>query len=341
MKYAVAVEIQPGSTSIESFSRDLVEMSLGNLARVDPGSLKIASLTKGPTNQAMRCINYGVPILDAKAKDPMGVDGAFNLEKVSKDDPEFGKALVEGIEWLVISCTVVDMFPKLAHMVQAEGNTEAQTQRHEHELQVLLRIHNEAVDMQRGSGTIDWDSIMRSVCKSKPPCKSYVAQLCKFVEACSGGDGGVQLEELAKFHKLHCENSTALKGEMYQALANLDVGITTPCVLFRGAMAKTCFLSTLPVSVVKGCGGAITKNLVKEAEVDLRQCRGALAELAKQSINFLDHEVSQVLGRLYARMVRLVIKSKLSEFNNMWEICHEFYKDLAAAAETDEVQTKI
>jgi hypothetical protein len=82
VKDAIAVEIPPADTEIETFNKKLVANSQGLLAPIEPGSLKIASLTKGHTTQMLRCIHYGVDIADEAARSLMGIDGKFNVEKI-------------------------------------------------------------------------------------------------------------------------------------------------------------------------------------------------------------------------------------------------------------------
>ena len=83
-------------------------------------------------------------------------------------NPLFGKAVEEGIDWLELHWKVGKKLPRFIEMVVAEGNTGAQLQRVEHELQVLLRIHKELLKMKR-EDNVDKDKLLRSVVRSKPP----------------------------------------------------------------------------------------------------------------------------------------------------------------------------
>ena len=194
-----------------------VANSGGLLAPVEQGSLKAASLTKGHTNQVLRCVHYGVET----EYDILAVDGKMNKEKVAQTDVEFGRAVDEGLEWLILGPVIEEKWPTLIQMVQSEGNATAQLQRHEHEIQVMGRIFNEASTHQSVLGIVNWDHIMRSVVRSKPPCKDYAHQLCKFVEYCSGGVDGALLFDLQSFHRMHCATTRALRGDMWGGVSQL------------------------------------------------------------------------------------------------------------------------
>ena len=180
---ALASEVRPNDTTPEEVNNTLVSVAGGLLPSVDPGSLKVCSLTKGHTNQGLRCAWYGVKCTHAS----LSVDGRMSKDKIAQADEAFGDAINNGLHWLVLSWRVEAEWPEFIEMCMQEGNASAQMQRDEHELQVLLRIHKLAKEYQEQGRDIDWDYIMKLVVRSKPPCRDYVAQLCKYIEHVAGG----------------------------------------------------------------------------------------------------------------------------------------------------------
>ena len=125
---AVCVEIEP--TKLDTaflFNQKLVQASGGLLPEMQKYHLKYLSVSASHTNAGLRVINAGL-------------HSTLTAEKVGAD-PEFRKALQEGLRWRILSHEVCSEFPQLPRLLQAAGNTSSQIARGEHELQILRRIN--------------------------------------------------------------------------------------------------------------------------------------------------------------------------------------------------------
>ena len=319
----------------------MVEQSGGLLASPEPSTLTSLSLCKGHLNQLMRCIFYAVPT----TKDALAVDGKMNLDKIRSKDALFGKAVEEGIEWLELHWKVGKKWPKFIEMVVAEGNTGAQLQRVEHELQVLLRIHNALLKMIR-EDNVDKDKLLRSVVRSKPPCKDYVHILLKFVELCGGGENGQFLQELCRFQKMHCNTKVVLKADFWQAVYSLEFGAGTPCILFRIALCKAALqcpdqyvkngtAKWITEANVKMCGSDNMKTKIRDAEGVLSACR----QIAKETMEHADvavgdKDLMKLFGRLDVRMA-LMILGKVKIYSKPEQIGQAFFDELLDMVDLD------
>ena len=96
--------------------------------------------------------------------------------------------------------------------------------------QVLLKIHSLAAKAEQEGSIPDWSRIQRAVCRSKPPCKGMVQELCFFAQKNAGGQSGWALHHLADTYR-----STALgtanrqvEGALFEALAQAEVEPPVP-----------------------------------------------------------------------------------------------------------------
>ena len=69
------------------------------------------------------------------------MNGTTNLGEITKKDPQFGKAVEQGIDWLELHWSVRKWWPQFIVTITAEENRPAQLQRSERDLQVLLHMH--------------------------------------------------------------------------------------------------------------------------------------------------------------------------------------------------------
>ena len=227
---AVCIEEAPQSKTIRDFNADLAVGS-GRLPAPLPEDIKYGSLSCSHTNMFLRCLWAGVESSD----EDMSENGHLSLDKVSRRDAEFGRAAREGLEWKILSHKVRSRFPKLLSLVQRARNAPNAATRAEHEVQVMLRMHQIASQEQQASANVDWDAIRRGIALSKPPCVDDLRQLSIFVAVCGGGTNGVFLKDLAAFHRQFVDSSArVIRGGFFGAVSEMDA----EAPLFKIAVVK-------------------------------------------------------------------------------------------------------
>ena len=80
------------------------------------------------------CFVYNVAHSDTK----LTVDGCLSLEKLSKVDSAWAQAIREGLEWLVVSHSVVEKFPE--YTLLTAGSASGQIAAVENELQLAKKL---------------------------------------------------------------------------------------------------------------------------------------------------------------------------------------------------------
>ena len=337
---AIAVELSSDAERLETynFNKKLADGSSGLLPPAMPANqLKAASLTASHTNTGLRCIRAQV-VCDIP---DISIEGKMSATKLADGDAQFGKAIEDGLQWLVISSKIAAACPKMLHLLQAAGNAPAQIQKAENEIQVLLRIHNAVKQHRMASGSVDWDKIRALVLRSKPPCQADVGFLMAFVARKAGSlDDAFLLQDLEGFHKMHVPTDRVVKGLFFQALAALELSPTNLAPFWTIAMLKTQYscpdnkvrageCKYLSVGDVKASVVSL-KAEVEKAEGMLRECRQVL-----QGIPGFDFAKQiEILGKLDVRMVCLVLnknEKNRQSFATMEHVCHQFVLDLQEA----------
>ena len=322
------------------------KLSEGSLGLLPPAAacekLKAASLTAGHTNTGLRCIRGQV----ACSIPEISVEGRMNAAKIAEADAAFGKAISDGLHWLVISSKIVHGCPGLVQLLQAAGNAPAQIQKYENEVQVLLRIHNAAKVNKTADGHIDWEAVKRTVNRSKPPCHADVPFLMHFVSRKAGSlDEAFLLQDLENFHKMHVPTDRVVRGGFFESLANFELSPTNLAPFWTLAMLKSQY-SCPPNKVKSGeCkyistgdvknSSGLWKDDVAIAESMLQQCR----QMLQQHFVVLSKK-TELLGKLDVRMVCLVmnkLEKNRSAFDTMEHVCHNFATELQEhlGADTD------
>ena len=157
---ATCVEMPVGKFQREHefFNIELAQGSDNQLAPVGAGTLKFYSLSCGHTNQGLRAALAGVPSTSATLAD----NGFMDKGKIAARDPAMGRAIAEGLEWLVLCRQVEGAFPQLLTMIQEALNASDQIHRAESELEVALKIHQLAKMQFDSKGEIDWVSVNKA-----------------------------------------------------------------------------------------------------------------------------------------------------------------------------------
>ena len=194
---AVCIEESPGSTEIKDFNAKL-SSGLDTLPSNELDHVRFGSLACSHTNMFLRCVAAGAVSTNVALSEA----GHLSLEKIARRDPDFARAIRDGLEWKVLSSKVSTEFPDLLGLVQRARNAPNAAARAEHEVQVMLRMHGMAAAQQASSGRIDWDATRRIVAHGKPPCANYLNEISVFIAVCGGGVDGAFLRDLADFHRL-------------------------------------------------------------------------------------------------------------------------------------------
>jgi hypothetical protein len=157
---ATCVEMPVGKFQREHefFNIELALRSDKQLAPVGAGTLKFYSLSCGHTNQGLRAAHAGVP----STSETLGDNGFMDKGKIASRDPAMGRAIAEGLEWLVLCRQVEVAFPQLLTMIQEALNASDQIHRAESELEVAMKIHQLAKRQFESKGEIDWASVNKA-----------------------------------------------------------------------------------------------------------------------------------------------------------------------------------
>ena len=134
---------------------------------VTPLAMRYRSIAGSHSNVTLRAFLHAAEALDPSSVERLISGDKFSLEKLGHADRQFAEAVRTGLNWLVISKDVENMFPELASVAQSAANVSVA--KVESELQVLRKIHANVVDrMKGGSKAVCWDDVKADVLRSKP-----------------------------------------------------------------------------------------------------------------------------------------------------------------------------
>ena len=136
---AVALEVDPNNDlEVVAFNRKVAKDSQRLLPEIPAHNLLFASLSASHTNAGLRCIAAQV----RHDREDMCINGLLSAQVIGQKDAAFEAAVMQGLEWKVISRVVGQEFPAFLHLVQSGLNSSGQVARGEHELQILKRMCN-------------------------------------------------------------------------------------------------------------------------------------------------------------------------------------------------------
>ena len=211
---AICVEVSSSDTATFDFNRKLQHQSQGKL-NLSPDAMRYATIAASHLNAALQCIQGCVYHDDER----LTVDGKISHEKLGSLDSQYVQASVNGVEWLVISRSLLDEFPQVASMVSASMNVGSHLARQESELELLSKISD--VMIAKDKEVLTWAEISTEILKSKPTLASSAPILFKF--ACKAG--GRWLKATLHWCRVHGCSKRTLGVDTYEAL----------CVEVKGA----------------------------------------------------------------------------------------------------------
>ena len=148
----------------------------------------------------------------------------YSPEKIARMKPAFGLALEQGLKWTVIRWPVRKHMPRILDIIQKARNTGGNIQRKIDFIEIMEEMHNMAVTTQQSTGNEpDWQSIRRTVLRTKPPCSHLLSDMAVLLSMKSGGAGGAFFKEFAAFHRMFIKSHLReIPGNILSAAASLE-----------------------------------------------------------------------------------------------------------------------
>ena len=310
----VAIEIPPTpeGEGLRSFNRKVIEESNGKLPPA--GNLRFASIVGSHANQAAKCFWYQVAHSDEK----LTVDNRLSLEKLKVVDAGWHRAIVEGMQWLIISHAVPAEFEQYTSLAQAAGNSAMQIASAEGEMQMARRVNTAIANyLKRTSGsTVNYADISQEILRSKPPNADCLPHIFAFVLKCGGGSGEESfLSRTERYVRGHGVSNRSLGTEVWQALS-ADCKGPNQHVAFRHMLVKL------------GLCGAAEKSLTVTDVKRSLTAKDVMARMGEAETVFLEvqkllqgenaESAESALGLCEIQMAAVVLgKKKLSDFDTV------------------------
>jgi hypothetical protein len=332
--HALCCEVMPGDDSVERFN-SMISHGV-DLAPVLANSIMFGSLSCGHTNYGLRALAAGVP----SACPLLSEDGKMSLSKLEKMDPDYAKAVKNGLNWRVLRSSVRVLYPDTLSVLQGARNVSGHVQRKINEVQGLQQLHSLAAAAQARGLEPDWQAIKRAVLRSRPPFADSMDEMVAFLATRSGGIDGQFLKFFLGFHRSFVNPSVraSVPATLYGALAAFPVQYTAIAIL---EAAFTC-----PVDSVKQglcCWvtapevfslGRTNSDMLKEAEHALCQAR-VLASQANLPMPIHEHNtVLSAFVKLDIGMARFILGKQGSSkqvHNSVASVGRQFVQELQIA----------
>ena len=302
----VCVEIPSSQLdAVQSFNVALSKNSSGKLAPWEEAhKLKYATIWASHTNQVLRLWLHSMPHSSQQSTVCHG--GCLSLAKLRLKDPQFAKAVEEGMRWRVISSLVPEAFPEVTKLVQSAGNCVGSVMRCESELQLCCKVLQaiSEVRTRTGADVVSFDSIKGQILRSKPRCAAAAPFLFKFCLKFGGDSCGHLVLETERYVKGHGYATRSLGADVWDALSTECKGGSR--VLLRHCLLKLAFTHAsdkfLTVSDVKRALSPGLATRAEEAEDVLRQVQ----DLA-DSVQINDEHRLTILGQLQCNLAVVVL----------------------------------
>ncbi|CAE7693022.1 unnamed protein product [Symbiodinium sp. CCMP2592] len=186
---------------------------------LEPTMIKALSLAGSHTNSVLRCFHYEVM---HEGDETVCHDGRLSMELLRRHDPDFARAVREGVVWKILS---------------KMGN--ATLHRGEHELQLMRRLHQTWVQMS-SQGSVDFLALKSKVTTGKSVHGKSMPHLYSFVLKTAGGTDPFLLNETETFVRLHSPSTRSL-GPGFWEKVSADVKGSNQFPRFRHAMVKLAY----------------------------------------------------------------------------------------------------
>ena len=268
------------------------------LAEVVPGTVKYASLSASHTNQMLRLFQAGA--LHTGSENLM-INGRLSMDLLKHVDAEFHDAAKAGLQWRVLSASVLSQFPQVASLIQEACNVGAHLQRRESELQMARRLHSVWKHMRLTTERVEYKDIQARILRSKPSRAPSVPSIYLFLLKFGGGGPPVALLESEKFVKA-CGPGASQKmlgPQVWEALA-MDSKGGHSYLRIRHALLRIGFMDGITLQECKKVLGGSMSEKVIEAEDLCTEIRAlcqkhAVSPEAMREVLLFEHEIIKVL----------------------------------------------
>lgn len=318
--HAVCVE-DSEAAAIAKFSRAQALSSVGMLGIVDEGTIKYGSLSCSHTNAFLVALLCEVETTHTTIAE----NCRMSPSKLSTD-PTLADILQNGLQWLVLSKTVPELYPSLLDLVQFAKNAAGSAQRRENEIQILMKIKSMAA---ASSSSVDWSSISSFVAKRNQLESSELKVYLKFVQLF--GDGPF-LADLHKYYQSFVPTGRVVPISTFSAIVDLKLTPAEMAPYMAVALVKaqaSCPESKVQNKVCKFISvgdisalGGPKKKVLKECEGVLRQSRALVKAVGVES-----SVVQKKLAKLDTMVARFAV-GKESKFESAAAIGHAFVLEL-------------
>ena len=209
-----AIGVEPSCEQELLWNHDFFKHAENMLGTMDTSQIKALSLAGSHTNAVLRCFAQELP---HEGDEMVTHKGKLNLELLRKRDPDFFRAVQDGVLWRVLSKDVAQQLPQLLSLVQRMGN--ATLQRGEHEVQLMRRLHGMWLSRSHGGGHVDFMEIKRRALTGKSIHTKALPHLYSFALKHCGGRAPFLLDETETFVRLHSPSTRSLGEHLWAGLA--------------------------------------------------------------------------------------------------------------------------
>jgi hypothetical protein len=295
------------------FNDNLVREADGALGHIEINGIRYVTLSASHTCFSMRLIMQRV----AHSGDPrICVDGKLCPVKASTYSEQLAEVLKDGLDVIVFPRELVREVPDLPGLVQSMGN--AGLQRGEHDVQMLLRLHQLiTAAQQHPTGRPDFAQIKTRALASKPRCGAAVPGMYHFVMNCSSGTEGKKLKETAAMVRAHASSKASLPANVYEALAE-DPKSMPPAGRLHAvhAMLLSAYLyGNVTLGEVRKLHNKDNVPKVLEANKLMVDLRGIIDGIDAGSFA-MDPKVKSVLGFADIYIISICLKMKIHKFTS-------------------------
>ncbi|CAE6971307.1 unnamed protein product [Symbiodinium sp. CCMP2592] len=289
---------------------------------LEPTMIKALSLAGSHTNSVLRCFHYEVM---HEGDETVCHDGRLSMELLRKHDPDFARAVREGVVWKILSKHVAAQLPQLLGLVQRMGN--ATLHRGEHELQLMRRLHQTWVQMS-SQGSVDVLALKSKVTTGKSVHGKSMPHLYSFVLKTAGGTDPFLL-------------STRSLGPGFWEKVSADVKGSNQFPRFRHAMVKLAYCKEAVGSAE--CKKMLHKDStasVKEADTIMSTWRKLVTALPDGAELLMKPEVQTCLSygdmSLAAFTLNVMLPGEdLKKYKTSQSLAHDLVLILEGILKTD------
>ena len=331
----VGFELPDDDDSILTFNETLVSASGGWLAPVSKQFSEIASVAGSHTVSVLRSVEHSVRHGEPDEDSDIMTGGVLSREKVLRKCPSLQQPLDAGLQWVKIKKEVALAIPELADFLSEAANSNQNSSQEHTKTQVLLQIHQKAMQNRAVFGDEKWDLIVRTVENNCPSLKNQGKAMAAFVAAYAGGDKPTYLHQLDGFGKSlprRADISTTSLGRLAASELAQAPEYIVSCVM--------ALLASPPDYCEKGVSTLLSPGDILSITDKKKSSAIECAKLIRTALTFcttmgLEQSlVDRMVGELRVQLV-MFTHSKKSKYRKVFEsksqICEAFMHDLCEA----------